>query len=121
MSLLVAIGVGLLGGIGSVGRSLLDDAVSKRVGGPFPYGTLAVNLSGSFAIGLVVGVAPGPDAVRLLGVGLAGGYTTFSAWMLESQRLAEAGQRAQAAANLVVSLALGLGAVWLGRELGMAL
>ncbi len=55
------------------------------------------------------------------GAGLIGGYTTFSTWMLESERLAVAGARGVAAANIVVSLLAGVGAVWLGRELGLAL
>jgi CrcB protein len=113
--------VGLLGGLGAVGRLLLDGALARRVRGGFPFGTLAVNLSGAFALGLLVGAAAGTGAYRLLGIGLLGGYTTFSTWALESHRLAQDGEGALAGANLAVGLALGLAAAWLGRRLGIAL
>jgi fluoride exporter len=121
LTLAVLIGAGLLGGVGSVGRVVLDAAVSERRKGRFPVGILVVNVSGSFALGVLVGTGLGSDGLRLLGAGLIGGYTTFSTWMLDTQRLAEDGARTAAAANLVVSLLAGLGAVWLGRELGLAL
>ena len=69
---------------------------------------------------MLVGAAAGDDAPRLLAAGLLGAYTTFSTWMLETERLAAGGRRRAAAANIAVSLALGLLAVWLGRELGGA-
>ena len=127
MSLALLLAVGLLGGVGSVARLLRDAAISDRAarskgGGPsFPLGTLAVNLSGALLLGLLVGLAPGGDTVRLLGTGLLGAYTTFSTWMLETERLASGGRRRAAVANIAVSLALGLLAVWLGREAGRAL
>lgn len=121
MSVATAIGVGLLGGLGAVGRFLLDGAVARRVGSAFPFGTLAVNLSGAFVLGVLVGAAVSGDAYRLLGIGLLGGYTTFSTWALESHRLAEDGRPRLAAANFAVSLVLGVGAAWLGRRLGAAL
>jgi CrcB protein len=121
VSAAVLAGVALLGGVGAVARLLLDGAVSARVGRGFPWGTLAVNLSGAFALGVVSGAALGADAARLLGVGLLGAYTTFSTWMFESHRQAEDGRFAGAALNVGASLALGLAAVWAGRELGLAL
>ena len=117
MSLGLALGVGLLGGIGAVSRFLVDSAVSARVG-RFPFGTLVVNLSGAFLLGVLVGAALSPDAQRLAGTGALGAYTTFSTWALESERLAEDGRSRLAALNFVVSLVLGVGLVWLGRELG---
>ena len=120
----VLLAVGLLGGAGSVARFLLDCAVTERAGRderagrPFPLGTLAVNLSGALLLGVLVGLGPADDTLRLLGTGLLGAYTTFSAWMLETERLATGGRRRPAAANIALSLALGLLAVWLGRELG---
>ncbi|HEV2777313.1 MAG TPA: fluoride efflux transporter CrcB [Solirubrobacteraceae bacterium] len=121
--------IGLLGGAGSVARFALDRAITERtedraadVARPvFPLGTLAVNLSGALLLGLLVGTAPGDDTLRLVGTGLLGAYTTFSTWMLETARLAAGGRRRAAAANIAVSLALGLLVVWLGRELGRAL
>ena len=58
------------------------------------------------------------DALRLAGTGLLGAYTTFSTWMLESQRLAEDGQLRRGLANLLVSLVLGVAVAWAGREIG---
>jgi CrcB protein len=118
MSLLVTLGLGALGGLGAVARFLLDAAVSRRLGRVFPYGTLAVNATGSFALGVLAGAAVGGDAYRLWGVGLIGGYTTFSTWMLESHRLAEEGRGVLTALNVVVSLVAGVLAVWVGRQLG---
>jgi fluoride exporter len=118
---LVIAGAALLGGLGSVARVLLDGAVSPRAGGRLPLGILAVNVTGAFALGVLFGAGAGADGLRLAGVGLLGGYTTFSTWMLDSDRLAEDGHARVAVANVLVSLALGLVAVWLGRELGLAL
>jgi CrcB protein len=109
------IGIGLLGGVGAVARFLLDGAVTERAGTGFPWGTLAVNLSGAFALGLLVGVAD--DTYRLLGTGLLGAYTTFSTWMLESHRLGEDGRLRLGALNFALSLVAGVAAAWLGRHL----
>lgn len=121
MSALTLLGVGLLGGAGAVARFLLDGAVAGRVGRGFPWGTLAVNLTGAFALGMLVGAAVGGDALRLAATGLLGAFTTFSTWALESHRLAEHSRLRLSAANLLVSLALGIAAAWLGRELGALL
>jgi CrcB protein len=115
------LGVGLLGGAGALGRFLLDAAVAGRSTGWFPYGTLAVNLSGSALLGLVSGLALHGDALTLAGGALLGSYTTFSTWMLDSHRLAEHDRGRALAANLLGSLALGLAAVALGRMVGEAL
>lgn len=121
MSVALALAIGALGGIGSLARFLVDGAVGRRLGRDLPLGTLAVNLSGALALGLLVGAALSGDALRLAGTGLLGGYTTFSTWALESHRLGEEGRLRLAALNFAVSLALGVGAVWLGRRLGAAL
>jgi CrcB protein len=118
MSAAVLVGVGLLGGVGALGRFLVDGAVAARVGDRFPWGTLAVNLSGALALGLLAGADVGGDALRLVGTGMLGAYTTFSTWMFESQRLAEDGQLPRGLANLLVSLVLGVAVAWLGREIG---
>ena len=117
MSPLVVIAVGLLGGLGATARFLLDGAVSGRVGRSFPWGTLAVNLTGAFALGVLAGATLSEDAYRIAGVGLLGAYTTFSTWMLETHRLAEDGRWRPAILNVVGSLAVGLAAAWLGRQL----
>ncbi len=121
MSLAVIAGVGLLGGVGAIARFLLDGAVSSLTGRQFPWGTLAVNLSGALVLGILAGAAVQGDALRLVGTGLIGAFTTFSTWVFESHRLGEDDELGWGVANLGGALALGIAAVWLGRELGGAL
>jgi CrcB protein len=121
MSPLVVVAIGLVGGVGAISRFLLDGAVAGRAGRDFPYGTLAVNVLGSFILGLLVGAAVRGDAYDVAGTGLLGSFTTFSTWALESHRLGEDGQLRLGALNFVVSLILGLAAAWAGRHLGGAL
>jgi CrcB protein len=118
---LLLVGIGLVGGVGAIGRLLLDGAVAARLPRPFPYGTLVVNLTGTLALGVLVGAAVSGDALRLLGTGLLGSYTTFSTWMLESHRLAEDGELRPSMVNLTLSLTLGLACAWVGRTIGAAL
>jgi CrcB protein len=113
--------IGAVGGLGAITRLLLDGSVSASVGRAFPWGTLAVNLSGAFALGVLAGAAVSGDALRLAGTGFLGAYTTFSTWMLETHRLAEDGRGRPAAANVAISVAAGLAVAWVGRELGAAL
>jgi CrcB protein len=121
MSPLAALGVGVLGGAGAIARFVLDGGVSARLGRDFPYGTLAVNVLGSFLLGALAGAALSGDAYRLAATGLVGAFTTFSTWMLESHRLAEDGELGAGLLNFAVSLVLGVTAVWAGRQLGAAL
>lgn len=72
MSAGVVLGLGLRGGVGALGRFVLDGAVAGRFGQTFPLGTLAVNLSGALLLGVLVGVTLGPDTLRLVGTGLLG-------------------------------------------------
>jgi fluoride exporter len=118
MSLLIWPGVVLIGGVGSVLRFLVDGMVLARAGGRFPLGTLVINLSGAVILGLLSGLALSPSAALLGGTAAVGSYTTFSTWMFETERLAEERQRASAAANVVVSLVLGVAAAALGRLIG---
>jgi fluoride exporter len=117
----VLLAVGLVGGLGAIARFLLDGAVGRRLGREWPFGTLAVNLSGGFVLGVLAGATLPTDDYRIAGVGFVGAYTTFSTWMLETHRLAEDGRLRAAALNIAVSLALGLAVAWLGRRLGTAL
>ncbi|MGE5408150.1 MAG: fluoride efflux transporter CrcB [Syntrophothermus sp.] len=121
MSAAAWIGVALIGGAAALGRFALDAAVSERWNGNFPAGTLAVNLSGAFALGLLAGAALHGTALTLLAGGGLGSYTTFSTWMLESHRAGEAGDAPTLWLNLALSLVIGLAALALGRWLGGAL
>jgi fluoride exporter len=112
--------VGVLGGIGAIARFVLDARISTSTGAQFPLGTLLVNLSGALVLGVLVGIALSGDAYLLAGTAVIGSYTTFSTWMLESHRLAEDGRRRLLAANIVLSLVVGVGAAALGRLLGAA-
>jgi fluoride exporter len=114
--MIVWVGVAMLGGFGACARFLVDRAVAVRA---FPLGTLVVNLSGAFLLGLLSDVTG--DAYLLAGTATLGAYTTFSTWMLETHRLAEDGRGRPALLNMALSLAAGLLCAWLGRELGMAL
>lgn len=114
-------GVLVLGGIGAVCRLLVDRTVSRRFTGGFPAGTLAVNVSGAWLLGFFGALALPPVPALLAGTAFVGSYTTFSTWMLETQRLGEQRRRPAAAANLVASVLLGLTAVWLGQLVGRQL
>lgn len=118
MSWPVWVGVAFLGGCGALARFGLTLFVADRLHPHFPVGTLAVNLSGAFLLGLLAGASLDGDARLLLGAGAIGSYTTFSTWMLETQRVGEAGKGRLAVANVLLSVTLGLGAVALGRALG---
>jgi CrcB protein len=118
MTLLLWTGVALAGGAGALLRFLVDAFVSARVARAIPLGTLVVNASGSAVLGFVTGLALSGDALLLVGTAMIGSYTTFSTWMLESQRLAEDGEAGRAAANVVVSMAVGLAAAAAARALG---
>jgi CrcB protein len=95
----------------------VDGAISARTPGGFPYGTLGVNLSGSVLLGLVGGLALGGEGETLLGAAALGGYTTFSTWMLETQRGVEEGDTVAPVLNIVLSLVLGVLAAALGRAI----
>jgi CrcB protein len=111
-------GVLLLGGLGAVLRFTVDRMVSVRLGRTFPFGTLIVNLSGTLLLGFLGGLALSPHLALMAGTGFVGSYTTFSTWMLETQRLGEERVVWPAVANILVSIALGLAAAWFGLWLG---
>ena len=118
MTLLVWVGVVLLGGVGAVLRFLVDRSISGRLGRLFPYGTPVVNVSGAAALGVISGLALGDTETLLAGTATIGAYTTFSTWMFETQRLAEDRQVLALGGNIVVSLVVGVAAAALGRRLG---
>jgi CrcB protein len=117
----VAVAVG--GAFGAVARFAIDGWVSERTGGLFPWGTLLINVSGAFLLGLLATLAIdrsvlSPEIRPVAMIGFLGAYTTFSTWMLDCWRLMQEGAWALAAANLVGSVLLGLVAVGLGVALG---
>jgi CrcB protein len=113
----------LAAGVGAPLRYVVDQTVQHRRRGPFPAGTVTINLSGSLVLGLLTGLAAhhglAPQALTVLGTGLFGGYTTFSTFSYETVRLLEEGAVVAAAVNVAGSLALGLAAAAAG--LGLAL
>jgi CrcB protein len=117
---LVWVGVAGLGALGALGRFTLDGAVSARWPSDFPFGTLAVNLSGGFVLGMLVGLGVSGDALLLFGTGLLGAYTTFSTWMFEAQRLFEDGEWRLAWLNLAGPMAAGVATTGLGWLAGAA-
>jgi CrcB protein len=112
------VAVGALGGAMAIARFLLDGAVGGRLGGDFPAGTLAVNLSGAVVLGVLAGAALSGSAYTIVAGGGVGTYTTFSTWMLESHRAGEDGDARVLWANIAVSLVAGLAAVALGHWIG---
>jgi len=104
------------GGVGAVLRYAVDLGVARVVGRRFPWGILAVNLSGSFALGLVTAALP--EGFVLLGAGLLGGYTTFSTAMLDAVALWRDGERPAAVFDAAGMLVLGLAAAGVGLALG---
>jgi CrcB protein len=113
--------VGVLAAIGALARCTLDDVVQRRLSWPFPVGILAVNTSGSFALGILAGAGTSGWTLRLAGAALLGSYTTFSTWIFDSQQLLVVRNARAAALNIVGSALLGLGAVALGFAAGSVL
>ena len=122
---MIVVGVAIAGGLGALLRFAVDRAVRAWVGPHLPWGILVINVTGSLALGFLVGVADhhrlGPSVLTVVGFGLLGSYTTFSTLAYDTAGLAERGQWAAAAGNLAVSLALGLAAAGAGLGLGAAL
>jgi CrcB protein len=114
------------GAAGAVSRYLLQGWVDTLTSGRFPWGTFVINISGSFALGLLFAVAIdrallSPEVRIPLMVGFISAYTTFSTLMLESWRLVESGDLALALGNLVGSVVIGMVAVVAGLAVGRAL
>jgi CrcB protein len=115
--------VGVGGAAGSVARYLVWIVVAPRSSG-FPWATFAVNITGSFALGLLAGVLAGrldPVVRFALFFGVLGGYTTFSTFTVDTVELLRVGEWVPAVSNVVLSVGLGLAAAWLGVLLGESL
>ncbi|HEX6419864.1 MAG TPA: CrcB family protein [Acidimicrobiales bacterium] len=125
MSPLAWLGFLAAAGVGAPARYLVDGWVQDRTRGAFPWGTLAVNVSGCLALGVVAGLrlhhGLGSTPLVVLGSGLLGGYTTFSTFTFETVRLAEAGALDQALRNVAATAVVGLGAAGAGLAVAAAL
>ncbi|KJQ53248.1 fluoride efflux transporter FluC [Microbacterium sp. SA39] len=119
MNPLLFLAAALAGGLGAVLRYVVDLGMARLVGRRFPWGILVVNVTGSFALGVLTTALP--DAAFVLGAGLLGGYTTFSTAMLDTVTLWRDGERPASALHAIGMLLLGLAAAGLGLALGAGL
>jgi CrcB protein len=126
MSLYLWIALG--GAIGSAGRFGLAEALTRQMGAAFPWGTLVVNVAGSFVIGffatITTGVGRWPvggEGRHFFMTGVLGGFTTFSSFSLQTLGLMREGEWARAGGNVAGSVGLCLAAVWLGHLAAAAL
>lgn len=122
MSPLLVVAVAVAGGVGAATRFVVDGLVKDRLGSAYPWGTTVINVSGSFALGVLTGLAlqavVTPEWKAVLGTGLLGGYTTFSTASVETVRLLTAGRRGAAVANGLGMLVACVGVASLGLWLG---
>ncbi len=120
----VAVGSGL----GGAGRYWIFEFMARHISGPFPWGTLIVNVTGSLLIGAFATLT-GPEGRLVLGgaarqfvmLGVLGGFTTFSAFSLQTLGLIQEGDWRPAVVNIVASVALCLIGVWAGHALAVAI
>ena len=119
---LIAVG----GAIGALARFAVGSYVGNRMGARFPYGTMLINLSGSFLIGMVMTIiaeraSVNRNLVYLVPIGFIGAYTTFSTFEFETLRLVQDGQMFAAFTNIGLSVLVGFAMVWLGVVAGRML
>jgi CrcB protein len=115
-------------GLGGMARYACSGLAAAWFGAAFPWGTLIINVLGSFVIGFFAALT-GPDGRLMVPgdvrqfvmVGLCGGYTTFSSFSLQTLNLAQNGEMARAGLNIAASVALCLASVWLGAVLAAAI
>ena len=117
--------IALGGALGSVGRYACSSAAAHAFGETFPWGTLIVNVTGSFVIGAFATLSGPdgrwllpPDARLFVTIGICGGYTTFSSFSLQTLNLIRAGEFSAALGNIAGSVILCLAGVWLGYVAG---
>ena len=114
------------GALGATARYAVDGWVSRITSGQFPWGTLVINVVGSFLLGLLVQLTidrllPHPNWRVALGVGFLGAFTTFSTYAYETVRLADDAAWGMAAANVAATTVIGLAAAFAGLQVGRAL
>jgi CrcB protein len=121
----IVLGLLVAGAIGALLRYEVELHVRRHLGPGFPWGTLVINVSGAFVLGLLTGMADHqgvPTGVlTVVGTGLLGAFTTFSTFTFDTVSLAERGRIGGAAANIGGTIVLGLGAAALGLLAGVAL
>jgi CrcB protein len=113
--------IALGGALGTTARYWLSGVVARSIGETFPWGTLVINVTGSFVIGFF-GALTGPDGRVFVGstarqfvmIGMCGGYTTFSSFSLQTLNLMNDGEWLRAGANIGLSVLLCMFAVWVG-------
>lgn len=112
----------VIGGFfGAISRYGISQWVKKRYAPAFPFATLAVNLTGAFLLGFIVGSGIGTSWQRLLGTGFMGAFTTFSTFKLESIELHAKGNRDALVSYLAVSYVIGIFLAFVGLSLGASL
>ena len=128
MNLVAYLWIAIGGALGSVGRFWFSGVLARQFGETFPWGTLLVNVSGSFAIGFFATLTSSegrwlaPTGFRQFFIyGMCGGYTTFSSFSWQTLELAQDGQWLRAGGNILGSVALCLIAVWLGHVLAASI
>lgn len=125
MTPLLLLGLAVAGGVGAMLRLFVDGVVRSRFGGRLPWGTITINVTGSFLLGALTGLAqagPLPEAWEaVLGTGLLGGYTTFSTASVETVRLLEERRVLAAVLNGAGMLVAAVAAAVGGYALGVAL
>jgi CrcB protein len=120
--------IALGGALGTTARYWLSGVVAQQVGETFPWGTLVINVSGSFVIGFFAALTGasgrlflGSTSRQFVMIGLCGGFTTFSSFSLQTLNLMNDGEWLRAGGNVVLSVALCLIAVWAGYILASTL
>lgn len=118
--------VGIGGALGAISRLVVSTWVAQKFGATFPYGTFAVNVTGSLLLGFIMTLATErasfPAEIRpLIAVGFIGAYTTFSTFSYETMQLLLAGSILEGTLNIVVSLAAGLAAILAGIVVARAI
>ncbi len=128
MSIQVLLWVTVGSALGGAARYWCSGVIATRFGESFPWGTILVNVVGSFLIGLVATLTDpdgrlllGPTARQFLMIGVFGGFTTFSSFSLQTLNLVREGEWLAAGGNVVLSVVLCLLAVWLGHAAGSAI